>query len=133
VTSFRYTEEPPDGTILADQRLTEILVRDDAFALALQAPDGERWTNFFGDTWNWDNAVADGIVTDSWQRLYRQSDVDALLAAERAKVAEEIAAAIEVNARQRQVDAYLEGGQDYPVGQLHAAAGIARKHREEPK
>jgi hypothetical protein len=90
MTSVQHiTQEPPDGTILANDDLTEVYTRQDH--TAEKNGDGEEhWypTGDHYDPMGWDSMLRAG---EQWQRLYRQEDVDRLLAAQR----EQIAAAIE--------------------------------------
>jgi hypothetical protein len=91
VTSVQhFTEEPPDGTIVADGLVDQVFQRADD-----PAHDGDygdaHWFPVGTDDapFTWPDAVAD--LGDGWQILYRQEDVDRLLAAQR----EQIALAIE--------------------------------------
>jgi len=132
MTTFRYTEEPPDGTILASNLVDTVIVRCDAAANDKYGNPERRWYEAVGTTdvvtFTWA-----AVSREEWQRLYRQSEVDALLAAERAKVSAEIAAALDAKAHR--LDALSDEIEDAEAGATAYAdaAAVARKHREEPK
>lgn len=108
-TTQHFTEEPADGTILANDGITDVFVRDDAHAIG-----PNRWhTDSDGGTRDEQHPWS-ALAGSPWQRLYRQSDVDALLAAQR----EQIAQAIEA---QDPVEAALAGQHAW-----HEAAKVAR-------
>jgi hypothetical protein len=123
VTVQFFAEEPADGTILADAFVTEVVVRFDAAANDRFGNPERRWYAASGTkvkTYGWPQ-----LARQEWQRLYSERDVDELLAAERAKVVEEIAVAL---AALDPIEAAL-AGQDACL----MAAEVARQHREEQR
>ncbi|HWB34891.1 MAG TPA: hypothetical protein VHA75_02595 [Rugosimonospora sp.] len=81
MTTQHFSKEPPDETILADALVTEIMVRFDAAANDRLGDPDRRWYPADGG----ENGAAGArpwsdLAGREWQRLYRQSDVDAAVA-----------------------------------------------------
>lgn len=77
MTTHLFSEEPPDGTILADELLTWVIDRADEASQRAGYQGDQRWWQAGQDLM----PVAWSVFADQeWQRLYRQSDVDAAVA-----------------------------------------------------
>ncbi|HWB37977.1 MAG TPA: hypothetical protein VHA75_18325 [Rugosimonospora sp.] len=74
MTTQHFSEEPADGTILANSDLTEVINRDDATAKSTGYRPREHWWQAGEDV---GPATWAEVSRVEWQRLYRQSDVDA--------------------------------------------------------
>lgn len=125
MTVQHFTEEPSDGTILADETLDEVVSRDDEASRTGGYPEAERWwtAGFDVGPKTWEELSETG-----WQRLYRQSDVDAALAAQR----EAIASRFEAEATT--IDTGIPPHVRMTiVDMLTHAAEVVREYREEAR